>query len=146
MLQQMGYGEIEPVTIPEIDETWPHIAGAMEAGCEKMGGGITHDWLWGECRTSRSYLLVIRDETTRAITAAVVISPQNWKGRRILRVQGACGVSVVDWVDKFTKNPFWPNYFGCKEIYFDGPRAWKKHIPEARIYACKYVMEVPENG
>lgn len=120
------------VACPLVDSVWPFVTYGLEHACQRGGGDLTSDYLWGLCRSGGAYLLAVADGDQ--IIGASVWSFEKWTSGRKLRCLALYGERMGEWaaskeemVRKIARDG------GATALVADGRMGWKRKYPDVRV-------------
>lgn len=127
---------VEVAGVHQVDSVWPLVADGLERACRATGGELTADYLWGECRAGRAFLLVVADI---GIRAAAVLRFEQWSTGKKLRCLALYGTDMRDWLPQLTDAAKQlAKVGGATSLVSDGRKGW------ARLFNGKVLRQTYE--
>jgi hypothetical protein len=134
---------IRLVPVAEVDQVWPAIAEGMAEACRRCGDDVTPWHLFSWVRRSDALLFVATAD--EQIKAALVVRPEQWGGRNILRILALTGWDIDRWLPELAAHRDWPDALDATSVVFEGREGWKRKLPKARVVRSIYEVDM-ENG
>lgn len=131
---------IHLVPTHEIDRVWPLLAEGMTEACRRGGDDLTPWHMFSQCRRSEALLFIaIADEEVKA---GLVVRPEQWGNRQVLRILALCGWGIDVWLPWVTEYRDWPKHLDIKSVVFEGREGWKRVVPKARVLRTVYEVDL----
>jgi len=137
---------IRLVPAGEVDQVWPDIAEGMKEACRRCGDDVSVWHLFSWVRRSDALLFIAAaDIGPEESQAALVVRPEQWGGRPVLRILALTGWDIDRWLPELAAHRDWPDMLGAKTVIFEGREGWKRKLPQARVVRSIYEVDM-DNG
>lgn len=131
------------VAVDRVDAVWPHIAEMVIDGIEKRHSDMMPAELWMGARSGNIFLLIAHGEEKPAGLSF-------WRFIRsaqgpVLNNMLTAGEDMESWLpemNRVARDLAWNG--GAKVYRWEGPKAWGRIFPQARITTCSFEMKVDD--